>query len=367
VPRLSLPVSYAADDLPLAQLLDLYRGDRGLKEDVRTFSDYEGSFTAFISYVVRGTGEAPRVRDLTVERVNDFVLNGSLRVETFSPRSKRTHASNIRSLVSGCRKLRLVPQDTLAGMELPAVPELDPVCFTDEQVAAIFDHLERDKTSGNLRLRAMANITLDNGARPAEVVGIRLCDVTYKPREVRIMGKAQRERYVPLGEKSLEFIDDYLRVRPRPRSRDELLFLDLRDTSKGVGPAQPAKDLKPVLEAIGILASSMDDPDHTYYTLRKTFARRAAESGMDVAELASIMGHQPGSIPMLIKHYYAPSREHKQRAHAEARPADGLHEWRGNPDRPDQVAPVTLFDRATAEAGSGRRPIGRSLSSRPAA
>jgi site-specific recombinase XerD len=182
------------------------------------------------------------------------------------------------------------------------------------------------------------------------------------------MGKGQRERYVPLGQRSLEFMDDYLRVRPRPRSRDELLFLDLRDPLKGVGEGQPAKDLKPVMEAIGLLGRGNGDSDFSFYTLRKTFARRAAEAGMDVAELAAIMGHQPSSIPMLLKHYYAPTREHKLRAHADARPADALHEWRAAPGRPSAIFPVTLFDRVAADSGPRRlRPIGSSPSSSPAA
>lgn len=367
MPRPSVPASYLNDALPLDQLLDLYRRDRGLRDGTRTFEDYEGSFDALIAHMRRGGIEVPRLRDLTVDRVNDFLVTGSVRVATFSARSRRTHASNIRSLVSGCRKLRLVPHDTLAGLEMPAVPVLEPVWFTDAQISAIFDHLERDKTSVNLRLRAMANITLDNGARPAEVVAIRLCDVTCDPREVRIMGKGQRERHVPLGERSLEFIADYLRVRPRPKSRDELLFLDLRDPRKGVGEAQPAKDLKPVMAAIGLLGRANGDSEFTYYTLRKTFARRAAEAGMDVAELAAIMGHQSSSIPMLLKHYYAPTREHKLRAHADARPADALHDWRAAPGRPVAVFPETLFDRLVADPGPRRlRPIGSKPSKSPA-
>lgn len=366
VPRPSLPATYADDDLPLEHLIELYRRDRPLKDDVRTYEEYEGSFIALLGRLRSVQDDTPRVRDLTVDRVNDFVRSGSVRVEAFSPNSKRAHASNIRSLISGCRKLHLVPADTLVGMELPAVPERDPVSFTDEQVVAIFDHLDRDKTSVNLRLRAMANITLDNGARPAEVVAIRLCDVTYKPREVRIMGKGQRERYVPLGEKSLEFIDDYLRVRPRPRARDELLFLDLRNPRKGLGEDRPSKDLKQVLEAVGILTGA-DDEDYRFYTLRKTFARRSAEAGMDVSELAAIMGHRPDSIPMLLKHYYAPTRQHKQLAHEKARPADGLHDLRATGGRVVAVTPVSLFDRAVAQIGPRPlRPIGRIPSSKPA-
>ena len=140
-----------------------------------------------------------------------------------------------------CRKLRLVPADTLAGFEPPTVPEYDPVWFSDEQVAAIFDDLERVRTSSNLRLRAMANIALDNGARPSEIVTLRVGDVFCDPREVRIMGKGRRERFVPLGASSLEYLDDYMRVRPKPLSPDEPLFLDSGIPEKGSGrPSRPA-------------------------------------------------------------------------------------------------------------------------------
>lgn len=64
--------------------------------------------------------------------------------------------------------------------------------------------------------------------------------------------------------------------------------------------------------------------DTALYTMRRTFARRAAEGGMDVAELAAMMGHEPSSIPMLMRLCYRPTELHEQRAHAEARPADAF-------------------------------------------
>ena len=72
---------------------------------------------------------------------------------------------------------------------------------------------------------------------------------------------------------------------------------------------------------------------------------------MDVAELAAIMGHSPSSIPMLLKHYYFPTREHKLRAHAEARPADGLHDWRQRVRPVDRPVPVSLFQEDAVRRG----------------
>lgn len=95
---------------------------------------------------------------------------------------------------------------------------------------------------------------------------------------------------------------------------------------------------------------SDDDRAYNLYTLRKTFGRRAALGGMDLAELAAVMGHEPASIPMLLERYYRPSAEQLSAAHAAARPADSLHEWRADPHREARLAgpSLTFFARAAA-------------------
>ncbi|MDA8202854.1 MAG: hypothetical protein M0Z49_08845 [Chloroflexi bacterium] len=62
----------------------------------------------------------------------------------------------------------------------------------------------------------------------------------------------------------------------------------------------------------------------TQYILRRTFARRFAESGGTVEELARLMGHEPSSIPMLLKTYDRPSDARLAAAHRRLRPLDGL-------------------------------------------
>lgn len=348
MPRYDLPRGYADDLLPLEDLLVIYKRDRRLNEDTRTYGEYEDSFQRFSCYLGQTGDGVPRVRDLSGDRLNDFLNNGSVRVAEYSARSKKTHASNIRSLVSGCRKLRLVPRDTLIDYELPKVPKYVPHWFSDEEAALIFDHLDGDLTSSRLRLRAMANIALDNGARPDEIVGIRVGDPRSKPGEVRLMGKGNRERIVPLGDSTLAYIEDYKRVRGPCAGPDELLFLDLRDPSKGIDATTLSNDFADVLRATGIKAprGEGDEAGNTFYALRRTFARRSAEGGMDVALLASIMGHSPHSIPMLMEHYYSPTRKHKLLGHGLARPADGLHDWRHRVRPADRPSSVPLFEMA---------------------
>lgn len=362
MPRHDLPQSYADDLLPLDELLEIYKRDRPLNEGTRTYGEYENSLDRFASYLGRADRDVPRVRDLSGDRLNEFLSNGSVKVAEYSARSKKSHASNIRSLVAGCRQLRLVPRDTLIDYELPKVPKLLPHWFSDAEVALLFDHLDGDRTSSRLRLRAMANITLDNGARPDEVVRIRICDPRSSPGELRIMGKGARERIVPLGESTLAYIEDYKRVRGPWTHLDEPLFLDLRDPRKGIDATTLSNDFADVLRATGLKAPQGADEEasNTFYSLRRTFARRSAEGGMDVALLASIMGHSANSVPMLMEHYYTPTRKHKLLGHGLARPADGLHEWRHQVRPDDRPLSVPLFARPDGRGpriGEGNRRI----------
>jgi integrase/recombinase XerD len=354
MPRFELSHTYAEDLLPLDDLTDIWKRDRPLNDRTRTYSNYESAFARFARYLGRTGIDVPRVRDLAPDRLNEFLLNGSERVVAFAPGSQASHASNIRSLVSSCRKLGLVPADTLRGYELPRVPDSQPRWFSDAEVARVFDQLDLERTSVRLRVRAASNLALDNGARPDEIVGIRMRDILCNPGEVRLMGKGNRERIVPIGASTITFIGDYLRVRPNATSPDEPLFLDVRDPSKGIDATRLSGDFTEVLRAAAVPTGGGGDGESgcTFYSLRRTFARRSAEEGMDVAELAAIMGHSPNSIPMLLKHYYAPTRLHMLRAHASARPADGLHDWRHRVRPADRAVAVTLFEREATRRGA---------------
>jgi hypothetical protein len=157
----------------------------------------------------------------------------------------------------------------------------------------------------------------------------------------------------------MDYVADYLRVRPPATSPNDLLFLDARDPTKGINPTTLSKDFTEVLVAaeIAVGRSAEGDQGCSFYSLKRTFARRSAEAGMDVAELAAIMGHSPNSIPMLINCYYTPTRAHKLLAHAEARPADGLHDWRRRVPARERAAALTLFERESARRGADR-PVG---------
>ena len=314
-----------------------YQAERRLGPDTRTAGGYALAWSGLTRWLKGVLARDPMAEDLSTASLTAYLAAGR-EERSWSEQTTSTYGSSIRSVVSGCAKRGILPMGTLLGFELPAVTSRPPVFFDDPTLALIFDALEADRTVANLRLRVAANVMLDCGARPEEVAGLTFADLFEGSSEIRFDGKGSKVRIVPVGERTWEYLRDYMRVRPRPLASTDRVFVDARSGGNGIAPQVLTKDMRGMLIGLGLVdpispAATEKDGRLSLYTFRKTFARRAAEGGMDVGELAAIMGHSPHSIPMLLRLYYQPTDVHKRSAHASARPADSLHDWRRSPGR----------------------------------
>ena len=135
------------------------------------------------------------------------------------------------------------------------------------------------------RDRAMAGLMLLSGLRSAEVLGLRVADVDIGRGWVRVRGKGDKERRVPLDPDVAGLIQSYLLVE-RPETASPALFV----VAKGPHRGQPltAAGLRRVFryhrEISGVAAGHP-------HALRHTFGTALAEAGVDLPVLQALMGH----------------------------------------------------------------------------
>ncbi len=351
---------------PLTEVFDLYRAARRLGPEARTLSNYELAWNGLVDSLRRSLGREPVAADVSTISVNRHLAK-SAEDRGLGEQTLATYGGNIRSVVSGCATLNLLPDTALLGFKVPKVTSRPIVSFEAETLARIFDRLEAERTAKNIRMRAFANIMLDCGARPEEVGDLLFEDLFEGSSEIRLDGKGSKVRIVPVGAETWAYMKDYMRVRPAPASLGDRVFTGLRDAGTGNVATAVATDFRALLVALGIVGASgrvstRKKGRACLYTLRKTFGHRAA-SGMDVARLMAIMGHSPNSLTMVLLTYYQVTDKQKREAHAAARPADGLHEWRARPGRTveEPSRALSFFERyaSPSRTDGGRRPASK--------
>jgi site-specific recombinase XerD len=135
------------------------------------------------------------------------------------------------------------------------------------------------------RDRAIAGLMLFSGLRSAEVLGLQVRDVDIPRRWVRVVGKGDKERTVPVDVEVAGLVQTYL-LAERPESASTALFLVAKGSHRGQ-PLTPA-GLRTVFRYHRAVAGVPAGHPHA---LRHSFGTALAEAGVDLAVLQVLMGH----------------------------------------------------------------------------
>jgi integrase/recombinase XerC len=151
--------------------------------------------------------------------------------------------------------------------------------------------LDRAETTGLLasfrtdRDRAIAGLMLFSGLRSAEVLGLAVADVDIPRGWIRVLGKGDKERRVPLDPDVAALIQAYL-LAERPETASRALFVVAKGPNRGQ-PLTPA-GLRTVFRYHRARAGVPAGHPHA---LRHSFGTALAEAGVDLAVLQALMGH----------------------------------------------------------------------------
>ena len=163
-----------------------------------------------------------------------------------------------------------------------------------------------EPTAAGARDRALLELLYASGLRVAEGCGLDLDDVDEARRTVRVLGKGDKERVVPVGETALEALDTYLAMRGRQRGA---LFLNARGGR--LTPRSAHRIVKRLARRAGITQRV------TPHTLRHSFATHMLGEGADLRLIQELLGHRRLSTTQRYTHV---SPEHLMRVYDAAHP-----------------------------------------------
>jgi integrase/recombinase XerC len=185
----------------------------------------------------------------------------------------------------------------------------------DEVVALL--RTPDSKSALGLRNRAILELFYSSGLRVSELVGLNVSDVRWDLGVVRVLGKGNRERIVPVGDPALAALQDYLRRRGELREAAgdaQALFLNQR------GGRLTARSVARMLDRYIVRCSLRRGISP--HSLRHTFATHLLDEGADLRAIQEMLGHQSLSTTQRYTHVSV-SRllEVYDRAHPRARKA----------------------------------------------
>jgi integrase/recombinase XerD len=223
-----------------------------------------------------------------------------------SPRSVSRYLSAYRQFYSWLLREGMIDSDPVALVESPKTGRGLPRALTEEQVESLLAAPDSGTALG-VRDRAMLELMYATGLRVSELVGLELSNLNMNQGVVRVMGKGQKERLVPLGDEAHECLKVYL-----SGSRNELLKGALCDhvfvTSRKTGMTRQAFWYMVRRYAASCGISFKLSP----HMLRHSFATHLLNHGADLRVVQLLLGHSDLSTTQIYTHI---AREGLKRMH----------------------------------------------------
>ena len=244
----------------------------------KTIKDYR----QMVGFIVRYLGEDTDIQDITRDNIDAYIeyqLDRNLTRSTFA-----TYVRNAKIFLMWIESKYNV---NFGATEIitPKSPKTTPYIYSAQDIALIFNNITSDIEWLTLRNKSMIALMLDSGIRQEEVTNLRISDVDFHTNIIKIHGKGNKERLVPLGMLTKRYIQEYLSKCPH---NSKHLFVSLY--GEGI-----------TTNALKILARKISDKlpfEFSCHKLRHNFATNYCidqyehYGRIDIYSLMIIMGHE---------------------------------------------------------------------------
>ncbi|WP_019009560.1 tyrosine-type recombinase/integrase [Deinococcus aquatilis] len=249
--------------------------------------------------------------DVTVRHLRAFVV--WLEERGLAAGGIHAHVRSLKSLFGWAKREELLLTDPSVRLERPTLPGRRLPSMTNECVAKLLKAAK--STAQPLRDTAMLLTFFDTGIRLEELITLRRDDVKVDRGVLRVIGKGDKERAVPIGTRALTAINAYV---VRERSLQHAGVAELFVSRRGLPMTRSCVSL--LLKRLS-LVSGFERAQTTPHTFRRGFAVEFLRNGGDVFTLQQILGHS--SLEM-TRRYVNFLDEDLKAAHLRFSPGDRL-------------------------------------------
>lgn len=297
-------------DLLLKEYLQFIRFEKGLAEN--SFDSYRTDLLRYLRYV-SGILKIRDIAGVTVSHIEQYL--SELTLMGLSSSTIARNISSIRSFHEFTLVEKRSESNPAARIELPRKAKKLPEVLTAGEVQKILESPDRT-TPGGIRDAALMETLYASGMRVTECTDLELDNLFFEIGFIRVIGKGNKERLVPVGEIAKSSIEHYLEAaRPaflnseRPEKSKNRVFLNQRG-----GPISRVSVWKIVTRYSTYAGITKNVYPHIF---RHSFATHLLEGGADLRAVQEMLGHTSIITTEIYTHV---DRSFLQQVHKEFHP-----------------------------------------------
>ena len=227
------------------------------------------------------------------ETVKNYLYNN------LSNKKSRSQARSISAIKSYFNYLIFegyIKKSPISDIESPKLEKKLPEVLTELEIEKLIKSFDLQQNFGQ-RNRTIIEVLYGTGIRVSELVNLKLSNIFFKENIIKIIGKGNKERFVPLGRIASNEIKKYLKIRDNSiidSKFSDIVFLNRY--GRGLTRSMIFKIISDSYKRIGL------DKKISPHTLRHSFATHLLKNGADLRTIQIILGHESITTTEIYTH-----------------------------------------------------------------
>ena len=257
-----------------------------------TIISYENDLRGFFDFMVSQYGETP-LQQLSHIYIRSWLA--SLKDEEMTAKSINRKISTLKSFFKYQLKAGVVKQTPMAKIVSPKNEKRLPSFVADKDIKTLFNHVEFPNDWQGKTDRLVLLLFYNTGMRLSEVINLKDSQVNSSNRSLKILGKGNKERIVPISPELLSEIKNYQEERNN-LFEEKSDFLLLSGNGKTLSPRKVYASVNKYLTAVTTIEK------RSPHVLRHSFATHLMNNGADLNAVKELLGHSSLAATQVYTH-----------------------------------------------------------------
>ena len=236
-----------------------------------------------------------KIADATFEELQRFLKH--LYESDFNARSQARIVSGMRAFYRYLIYANVREDDPTELLDAPKIGMHLPDVLTVEEIEKIFSVIDLSTPEGH-RNRAMVEVMYGCGLRVSELVTLRLSNLFFDDGFIKVVGKGNKERLIPIGKTAINAVNQYVEGKRKllkiKKGEEDYVFLNRRG-------AHLTREMVFMLVKKWVKAAGIDKTVSPH-TFRHSFATHLIEGGADLRAVQEMLGHESITTTEIYTH-----------------------------------------------------------------
>jgi integrase/recombinase XerC len=257
-----------------------------------TVVSYETDLVSFFDYVVTQYGETP-LNQLSHIYIRSWLA--SLKDQGLTAKSINRKISSLKSFFKYQLKAGVIKQTPMTKIVSPKNEKRLPNFVADKDIKTLFDHVEFPDTWQGKTERLLLLLFYNTGMRLSEVINLKDSQVNASNHSLKILGKGNKERIVPISPEILNEIRNY-QIERNHLINERIDLLLINEKGKPLSPRGVYSSVKKYLSLVTTIEK------RSPHVLRHTFATHLTNNGADLNAVKELLGHSSLAATQIYTH-----------------------------------------------------------------